>query len=308
VTTFAQAGLPFQAVMLGLPTGLVGMVGVRIETLAGVQALQRTIAGIVESPVGSGVYLATIGPLATGSYVILWDTVPGGNPLTPANTFPDSLTVSPTLGASQGVPIAQVQDLKSYLNIDRGDRDDFLNRLLLAVSDRVERYTGHLFRPNPPLANDGTDTLPPATMTVYPLRTAGTSFPDVHNLTVGIPDARSITQITLETAVVNGWTAVGDPPYSAVQVYNLLYRYFQPNYLQLSTLGPRMVVTGRFGWVPPPADITDAVLVMAARRYRERDASYGDTVQTADGGVISYYRQLPATVQATLEQYRSHRI
>jgi hypothetical protein len=66
---------------------------------------------------------------------------------------------------------------------------------------------------------------------------------------------------------------------------------------------PSIAVTGRFGWWPAPDDIRDAVLVMAARRWKERDAGYGDSVQLAEGITVAYYRQFPATVQATIESY-----
>lgn len=208
-------------------------------------------------------------------------------------------------GSSQTGAIASVSELKRYLAVSRSTDDQLLEQILRSVSDRVETYCGRAFRPSPGLDAAGNDTLAPVAKTVYPMRHTGAWFPSSYTLLVQIPPTREIDQVTLEGAPVTGYTPVGDPPWTSLQVFDLIYRYYAPSYLQLSTLGPKMVITGRFGWYPPPEDLKDAVLVMAARRYKERDAAYGDAVQLADGGIISYFKQFPPSVQATLDQYRN---
>lgn len=54
---------------------------------------------------------------------------------------------------------------------------------------------------------------------------------------------------------------------------------------------------------PLPADLRDAILTLAARRYHERNAGYQDaTTVSADGG-LNYFKQLPASVKVILDQY-----
>lgn len=201
--------------------------------------------------------------------------------------------------------LASVAELKGYLDITKTGQDLLLQSLLDAVSARIESYTGRSFTQDPPPDSLGGDTLAPVTRDVFPMRSTGGWTPTAYNLLVQIPDARQITMVAIEGTPITNWVAVGQPPFRTLNVPDLLYRYFQPNYLQLTQLGPKITITGRFGFVPPPADIKDAALMMVARRYRERDASYGDAVQTPDGGVVNYFRQFPASVQATLDAYRS---
>jgi hypothetical protein len=208
--------------------------------------------------------------------------------------------------------IATLDELKAYLNKTRSTDDIALQAMLDGVSTRVETYTGRRFRPDPPLADDGTDSLPDVTRTVpIPQRHlrewgwGGLSpwarpwTPLLRPRTLDIPDARVITGIAGNSAVTfQGFQGLGEPPYRRVELFEVS---FVPQYPITST--PAITITGRFGWWPPPADLKDAVLFMAARRWKERDAEYGDVVQYAEGMTVSYFRQFPPTVQATLEQY-----
>lgn len=58
-----------------LDAGLVGTIGVRIMDGQGATTTTRTTAGIVETPGGSGIYVATlVAPAGAGDYVLVWDT------------------------------------------------------------------------------------------------------------------------------------------------------------------------------------------------------------------------------------------
>lgn len=199
--------------------------------------------------------------------------------------------------------IATLAELKSYLDIQRSSDDVLLQSILDGVSGRVERYTGRLFHHAPALVS-GADTAPPITKTVYLPRRAlqwGVVVPRTR--TVDITEARVITAVSAGAATITGFQPLGDPPWARVQVFGLAVPWQDP-----VTALPSITVTGRFGWCPAPDDLKDAVLVMAARRWKEKDASYGDTVQFGENITVSYFRQFPATVQATIESYVRQKI
>lgn len=63
-------------------------------------------------------------------------------------------------------------------------------------------------------------------------------------------------------------------------------------------------ITGRWGWNPVPEDIVDAVYVVGARRWAERNAFYSDAYVTPEGMTLQFFKQLPAAAQAALTSYR----
>lgn len=204
--------------------------------------------------------------------------------------------------------IATLAELKSYLDTTRNTDDVLLQGILDGVSGRVERYTGRLLHPDPPLAGGGLDTAPAVTKTVTLPRRLLRASPDFSPLrpvtrTVDIPEARQLATVTGAAATVSGFQALGAAPWERIQVFGLTVPWQDP-----VTALPAITLTGRFGWWPAPDDLKDAVLVMAARRWKERDAAYGDTLQLAEGITVSYFRQFPATVQATIESYVRQKI
>lgn len=221
------------------------------------------------------------------------------------------------VGGPSGFP--PLDQLKAYLDITKATNDSLLSGLLASVTLMVERYTGLRFEPNPPFDANGNDTLAAVSVTVPVMYTpasllpaqaaapnpwgpAHPAVPSAMATTVAtrIPPARQVTSVLwdalpllpAEYALVND-TRLSDPYVRWVQVVD-----------RSLPLAQNLVVTGRFGVVPAPADIVDAVLSIAARRYRERDAAYGDAVQLGDGGVVSYFRQMPLSVRAILDSYQ----
>lgn len=93
---YSQPEDTFEAVLEGAPTGLAGTLGVRVtDPPAGTTVIARTTAEISESPVGSGVYaVALAAPAVEGTYLVVWDDVPGGDPLTPEHTWTEQLVVT----------------------------------------------------------------------------------------------------------------------------------------------------------------------------------------------------------------------
>jgi hypothetical protein len=64
------------------------------------------------------------------------------------------------------------------------------------------------------------------------------------------------------------------------------------------------VVTYSGGYNPVPDDIVQAVTVMAARFYKERDSGYSDVIASTETGVMQYQKAMPADVKMVVDKYR----
>lgn len=107
---FAKPSTSFESTATGFTSGLVGTIGVRVTDGVGGTTIARTTSGIVETPAGSGVYVATLtGPANVGQYQVTWDDA--GSPTTWAAeeltiTATGTQTVTPTTGV--GLTFAQL--------------------------------------------------------------------------------------------------------------------------------------------------------------------------------------------------------
>ena len=107
---FAKPSTSFESTATGFTTGLTGTIGVRVTDGVGGTTIARTTSGIVETPTGSGVYVATLtAPANVGQYQVTWDD--GGSPTTWAAeeltiTATGTQTVTPTTGV--GLTFAQL--------------------------------------------------------------------------------------------------------------------------------------------------------------------------------------------------------
>lgn len=107
---FAKPSTSFESTATGFTTGLTGTIGVRVTDGVGGTTIARTTSGIVETPAGSGVYVATLtAPVNVGQYQVTWDD--GGSPATWAAeeltiTATGTQTVTPTTGV--GLTFAQL--------------------------------------------------------------------------------------------------------------------------------------------------------------------------------------------------------
>lgn len=91
--TQVEPGDLFEEVVGNQPTGLAGVIGVRIVDNTGTTTDPRRTAGITEQPAGSGIYVVVLtAPSTTGQYSMIWDTDPGGV-ITPENSTIHALTV-----------------------------------------------------------------------------------------------------------------------------------------------------------------------------------------------------------------------
>lgn len=63
-------------------------------------------------------------------------------------------------------------------------------------------------------------------------------------------------------------------------------------------------VTYSGGYDHIPDDIAQAVTIMAARFYKERDSGYSDMIGSAETGLVSYKKAMPADVKVIVDKYR----
>jgi hypothetical protein len=119
---YAKPGAEFEALLEQAgETGLVGTLGTRIDTTAGVEALERLTTGITE-PVPGNYIVKRVAPKDDGSYLLVWDRVEGGKPLTPENVAVEQLQVTriaPLASTVEFLPdpldVASVLTARTYL-------------------------------------------------------------------------------------------------------------------------------------------------------------------------------------------------
>ncbi len=91
---YAKPGQEFEALLEQAgETGLIGTLGTRIDTTAGVETLPRATTGITE-PVPGNYIVKRVAPASDGSYLLVWDRVEGGSPLTPGNVAVEQIQVT----------------------------------------------------------------------------------------------------------------------------------------------------------------------------------------------------------------------
>lgn len=193
--------------------------------------------------------------------------------------------------------LVSVGEVIAYGDLSEDRVDGPLLQTLISSAERfAARYTRRRFDPQPALVN-GADTAPAITktFTVAPGR-----------VTVTVPDLRAATSISLDGALLDTSTGywpldTSEEPATFVRLYS---PYGSSAFLSSPSGVGTLSITGRWGWYPVPDDVKVAVMSLTMRLWKERKASWGDTVVLPDGSIISYFRQLPASVQAGLNTYR----
>lgn len=198
--------------------------------------------------------------------------------------------------------LATRADLTSYLNphAQALDESGLYDRLLDAASRRVEEYTGRGFLPDPAYVSESptVDTAPAVTVEVGLDRVDYGPFaqPALARFAAWaqVPDVRAVETVTVDDQALT------------TDEWALDARDGQPAHAMRLTRAPRrgLEVTGRFGFAAVPADVREATVVLAARAVYERNARLADVTQDPEGGVASYFRQIPPVVAATLDRYR----
>lgn len=199
--------------------------------------------------------------------------------------------------------IVTVEELMPRLNIRRPEKLELKGPVLESLINEsqafIERYTGRVFTPEPLTGNVA------VTKSFNIRRKSGSQG----SLYYRIPDLRSASSVIFDgAALVDGvGYDIGDVSTEPATFIRLIETQWSTSAFATKVYST-LSIAGLWGWSPAPEDIKGVVLTLAARRFREMDASYGDTVQTPDGGVIAYFRQLPASVQGVLDSYRVPRI
>lgn len=123
-----------------------------------------------------------------------------------------------------------------------------------------------------------------------------------------IPDAREITEVLADDVPVTEYelfdrdgvhVRIELPRIGNCYGYENEYEYYRHRRL------PKIVtVKGRFGFASIPPNLLDAIYILAARYWYERDAQYADQVPIAEGAAIqTYYRQLPPRTKLVFATY-----
>ena len=198
--------------------------------------------------------------------------------------------------------LATRADLASYLNPhSRGvDESALYDRFLDAASRRVEEYTARGFLPDPEYVTESpiVDSAAPVTVDVGLDRVEYGPFQQpalaAFAAWARVPDVRAATTVAVDGVTLDAadWALDARPGQPAHAM-----RLARPPTRSLD-------ITGRFGFANVPADVREATVVLAGRALYERNARLADVVQDPEGGVASYFRQIPPVVAATLDRYR----
>lgn len=218
-----------------------------------------------------GTYYADIALTETGTWAYQWQTT------APGNVQGGRLTV-------RAAPIDQIpsslslDELKRRLGRELDVDDDTLKAYLDAAFAQAQAPypfgCGRLLEPDP---------ADPAATTTRTVRvTHGRAL---------VKDASSLSTVTVAGSAVTGYRTLTKDGY-IVQISGL------PN------TATEAVLTGRFGFSAIPANLADAIYVLAARMRYEEAAMYADNVAVLEGDAASvYYRQLPVRTKLVFATY-----
>jgi hypothetical protein len=106
-----------------------------------------------------------------------------------------------------------------------------------------------------------------------------------------VPDASTITAVTVDAIAATGYRVLRKDGY-IVQITGL------------PDTATEAVVDGAFGFTSLPANLADAIYVLAARMHYEEAAQYADQVAVLEGAAVqNYYRQLPPRTKLVFQTF-----
>jgi hypothetical protein len=190
--------------------------------------------------------------------------------------------------------VARIATLQEFMPLagihDAAKADEDVLQLFLDGAERFgERWTGRSFSPDPPLDANGDDTGADVTKTF-----------SARNKTrlIRVPDLREVTSATLDgTLLTRDSTFYVDSYVEPALFFELVTRFTGSGRGELA-------VTGRWGPLEVDADVKAAVLVLAARGYKRRDASFSDVLNTAQGAQMFWSMNMPEEVRAVFVSLR----
>lgn len=236
---------------------------------------------IVNAAIGK--YHADLPLTQIGIYGYQWETT------SPGQVQGGRVTVSPA--PLDVLPWSlSLEALKRRLNHQElGNDDDKLRDYLAAAVEQAQAHPpygcGRLLIPDPP-ADAGPAAVRTLTMTGHSIR---------------IPDARELTEV-----LVDGVAAEYRPLWRDGHIVALTFARQSPMMLDVPGLPAQRTVqlTGRFGFSTIPANLADAIYLLAARYHYEEAAQYADQVEILEGTAVqSYYRQLPPRTKLVFSTY-----
>jgi hypothetical protein len=185
-----------------------------------------------------------------------------------------------------------LEELKRRVDHTMDADEDLLADDLVSAFMQAQRPapygTGRLLAPDPV-----SDTDDPVTRTIL---TTGRR--------VRVPDARSITAVTLDgTETTSYETQMRDG--MVIQLALADDGNWLPQWCNGNGSSQRTVaITGRFGFASIPEDLAGAIYQLAARWHYEREAQYADQVEVLEGTAVqAYFRQLPPRVKLVFASY-----
>jgi hypothetical protein len=292
----AAPGATFEASLQNAPTGLVGTIGVRIMDGQGATTTARTTTGIVETPAGSGIYVATLtAPTTAGTYQVVWDT----GSVTPSTTAVDDLIVTSTASAvsvPSGADLTTLAAVRSFMLTPAADtgQDDLVQSSITRASLACMRYMDRQVRP--------LDTVDAVRM----FRIGGAS----RSRTIPVKDL-SAAPTTIRVLADDAVTAV-----TTVQVSDRLLLPLDRQSTDpieairlLPAAGPLapewyVEVTGKWGWPVVPADVEEACILTVVARMRSNVQAFATAVNLADSDALGRPEGIPQSARRLLDYYR----
>lgn len=189
----------------------------------------------------------------------------------------------------------ELEDLRSYLGLQTSEvaDDDLMQASIEAAQSYIEDQTHRVFEAT-------TET-----------RYYDSSARNRWDSTILDLDADLISVTTL-TNGDSGGTTIGPtnywtlprndgPPYHQIKLYTNtgVYWEWDTDYW--------VSVAGTWGYsTVPPADISQACLVLAAYFFKQKDSQVFDTTAIPEAGVITIPSGIPSTVTRVLERYKRY--
>jgi hypothetical protein len=207
--------------------------------------------------------------------------------------------------------IGSVEELRRYLHTVAGGGatdDALLTDLLAAASDRfISLVPDRTLEPLPALRDAGEgadpryiDDEPPVTLE-FTTRARSVQVPDLREVVSITVDGVEQTDYRLrarrgEPAL---WVRLGAA--AGIGVPGVLVPATTGvGFYDSSSVDRDVSVTGRWGPAVVAPRVKEAILIWAARVYHERAARWSDARQDPEGGVASYFRRIPPSIEAVV--------
>lgn len=163
------------------------------------------------------------------------------------------------------------------------------------AADYIGKISGRMFYPEPALVA-GADTAAPTTRTFSARGRTRMRITDLRSATVVQLDGSTLTS---DIGYDIGPLGIDGEPATYITL-SMLSPFITVRPLWTSTLS----ITGRWGFLPTPPCVKEAVLYMAARKIKRRDNAYADQIATPDGGMFAYFNSLPDEIKGAVMAYR----